>query len=336
MSFPLDRGFCACYTETLKRKWLTTVMRKIVDPRQISLVDPYAHVLSPLARKALDTGWQCVFRKVILDLMPATALADRFHESMGAPTKELYSVAGLMFIMEFQNWTVQQAVDAYMLDIGVHYALNLDPGGQSMSSRTVERYRQLFRELDLAAAVQERVTKALIEALELSVAKQRADSTHVFSDMAMFGRTQLMAVTVKRFLTQVLRHDREGYDALPEDLRARVRGKPAVFNAIRLKAARWNVMQAAKSKKMRELLAQPAKLETFRARLQGVLGRFCAFISYFISLHHPIRTMYRRFRGDITNCYEFPPQRLPLLSTLSLKGDQGGCSSMPGQHPTIC
>jgi hypothetical protein len=589
-------------------------MRKIVDPRQIPLVDPYEHVLSPLARKVLDTGWQGVFRKVILRLMPANALADRFHESMGAPTKELYSVAGLMFIMEFMNWTAKQAADAYMLDIGVQYALNLDPGGQSMSSRTVERYRQLFRELDLAAAVQERVTKALIEALELSLAKQRTDSTHIFSDMAMFGRTQLMAVTVKRFLTQVQRGDRPAYDALPEELRARyapsanhlfgdtgrdaesrrttrqqvaedmyalikqfaeypvhtarttyknlervfseqcaidekqvkikqktgsrvmqnpsdpdatydgnkgsgyqvqvsetcdennevqlitavlpqtaadtdpesytelqdqlakngrlpetmladtsygsdgnvqvaqkagvelvspvniskrdpdklhlndftidaetdhvltcpaghaplesvhdpetkqtttrfdadkcaccpfasvcpatgkqqrilkhspaqrrraeryqaeqtpefrktyakragtegtfrrlkqctglghlrVRGAPAVFNAIHLKVAGWNVMQAAKSKKMRESLARPDRLEALHARIAGVFSRFCAFVSHFIPFHRPIQTIYPRFSCALTNSYELANQRLPLLSALSSKGE---------------
>jgi len=221
MNFPLDRGFRICHTEALKVKGLTTVMRKIVNPRQIPLIDLYEHVLSPLARKRLDRGWQGVFRSVILGLLPADALADKFHESMGAPTKELYSMAGLMFIMEFKNWTAEEAADAYMFDVGVQYALNLDPAGQSLSSRTVERYRQLFRELELAIEVQERVTNTLVESLELSVATQRTDSTHIFSDMAQFGRTQLMAVTVKRFLTQVLRHDRQAYEALPEDLRAR-------------------------------------------------------------------------------------------------------------------
>jgi hypothetical protein len=594
-------------------------MRKIVDPRQIALVDPYEHVLSLLARKRLETGWPGVFRKVILKLMPASTLADRFHASMGAPTKELYSMAGLMFIMEFKNWTAEQAADAYMFDVGIQYALNLEPAGQSMSSRTVERYRRLFRELELAAGVQERVTKALIEALELSVAKQRTDSTHIFSDMAMFGRTQLVAVTVKRFLAQVLRHDRPAYDALPEDLRARyapsasrlfgdtardaesrrntrqqvaqdmyalikqfaevpfhttrttyknlervfseqcdvveervevkekagsrvmqnpsdpdatydgkkgpgyqvqtaetcdensdvqlitavlpqtaadtdpesytelqdllaenghlpetmladtsygsddnvqaaqkagvelvspvnvskrdpdklhlddftidaqteqvltcpaghaplesvhdpkteqtttrfdadqcarcsfasvcpvtgkqqrslkhtpaqrrraerfqaeqtpefrktyakragiegtfrrlkqctglgrlrVRGEPAVFNAIYLKIAGWNVMQAAKSKKMREILAHPGKLEALHARLAGVLGHFCVFIKHFIAFHRCIRTVIWEFRRDLRNGIQLPPQRLPLLSALSLKGDQGGCS----------
>ena len=39
--------------------------------------------------------------------------------------------------------------------------------------------------------------------------------------MASFGRTKLMAVAIKRFLTQVIRHDPEPYAALPEALRLR-------------------------------------------------------------------------------------------------------------------
>ena len=39
--------------------------------------------------------------------------------------------------------------------------------------------------------------------------------------MAKFGRLRLLAVAVKRFLVQRKRHNREGYEALPSDLRER-------------------------------------------------------------------------------------------------------------------
>jgi hypothetical protein len=65
------------------------------------------------------------------------------------------------------------------------------------------------------------VTQALVAALEKDVSKQRLDSTHVFSNMAKYGRTQLMGAVVKQFLTQVRRHDELAYAALPEDMRKR-------------------------------------------------------------------------------------------------------------------
>ena len=93
--------------------------------------------------------------------------------------------------------------------------------GVTVCSRTVERYQKLFRDDELATQIFHDVTTRLAELLELDISHQRLDSTHVFSQMASFGRTKLMAVAIKRFLTQVRRHDPELYAALPEEFRRR-------------------------------------------------------------------------------------------------------------------
>jgi hypothetical protein len=153
--------------------------------------------------------------------MPAKKLAKHFDPIMGRPTKELYSVAGLLFLQEFQNWTIPEAVEAYLFRTDVQFALNLEPGVDQMCERTFERYRKLFIEDESAGQVMDQVTTRLIDLLEIDIRQQRLDSTHVFSNMASFGRTRLMAVTIKRFLTQVKRHHPADYDALPEELRRR-------------------------------------------------------------------------------------------------------------------
>jgi hypothetical protein len=79
----------------------------------------------------------------------------------------------------------------------------------------------IFEEDELAKKIMHDVTIKLAELLEINIDKQRLDSTHIFSDMASFGRTRLMGVAIKRFLTQVLRHDPSAYAALPESLRQR-------------------------------------------------------------------------------------------------------------------
>ena len=71
-------------------------MQNIVDPRQMILADPYEHVFSPVAYKRVRAGWQGLFRHVILELLPAEALARSFSDGLGRPTKELYSMAGLV------------------------------------------------------------------------------------------------------------------------------------------------------------------------------------------------------------------------------------------------
>jgi hypothetical protein len=197
-----------------------------VDPQQNRLFDPFQGVIPPVGRRMIGEGWQGLFRHVLLDVMPVRDLAKNFSETLGAPTKELYSMAGLVFLADFFDWTADQAVEAYIFRSDVQYALNLEPGVE-VCSRTLERYQKLFRDDDLAARVFEEVTTRLITALDLDVSRQRLDSTHLFSHMATFGRTKLMAVAIKRFLTQLQRHDRDAYAALPDDLRQRYAPSPS-------------------------------------------------------------------------------------------------------------
>ena len=157
----------------------------------------------------------------MLHLMPAEALGKHFDAKLGCPTKELYGMAGAIFLKEFFDLTIPQTVERYLTDAAWQYALNVNPMEASLSHSTVERYSSLFAEEDLASEVFHRITSALIEALELDVSRQRLDSTHIYSDMAVFGRTKLMAVTIKRFLTQLKRHHRDLYEVLGDDFLAR-------------------------------------------------------------------------------------------------------------------
>ena len=89
-------------------------MRHTVDPRQGRLFDPFDDIIPPLGFKRITTGWQGIFRHVLLKLMPAGQLGEHFHEFLGRPTKELYAVAGLLFLQELHGWTNAQAVEAYL------------------------------------------------------------------------------------------------------------------------------------------------------------------------------------------------------------------------------
>ena len=196
-------------------------MINIVDPLQNELFDTYSNMLSPVARKRLMKSWPGIFRHLILTEMPVADLSEHFDPVMGRPSTELYSIAGLLLIMEFKNWTVEEAADAYMFSMDVQYALNLGRDNQSMTTRTVERYQKLFREEGFAVKIMDRVSGALVDALDLNIEKQRLDSTHVFSNMATFTRTRMMGVTIKRFLVQLKRHHEGYFEALDEELRER-------------------------------------------------------------------------------------------------------------------
>jgi len=178
-------------------------------------------MFSRMTIKYLRLDWPGVFRAQMLPLMPAQELGEHFHPTIGCPTKELYGMAGAIFLKEYFDLTIEETVARYLTDAAWQYALNVNPITASMSHATVERYTRLFVEDDLGTEVFHRVTSALIQALEQDVSRQRLDSTHIESDMATFGRTKLMGVTIKRFLTQLKRHELELYEALPQDLRSR-------------------------------------------------------------------------------------------------------------------
>ena len=94
-------------------------MHKIVNPQQTRLFDSFDSVLTEKTRKRLLDGWPGVFRHVILELMPVDAVSGYFDPIMGRPTKELYSMAGLIFIMEFMDWTKDEALDAYSFNMNI-------------------------------------------------------------------------------------------------------------------------------------------------------------------------------------------------------------------------
>jgi hypothetical protein len=196
-------------------------MHKIVNPQQTRLFNPFDHVLTEKTRKRLLDGWAGVFRHIILELMPVDTISGHFDPAMGRPTKELYSMAGVLLLMEFMDWTKEEALDAYSFRMDIHYALNLEPVTHDLSMRTLERYIDLFEKDELAKTIMSQVTVSLVDLLEIKIDKQRLDSTHVFSDMASFGRTRLMGVAIKRFLTQLKRHSQADYNALDECFRQR-------------------------------------------------------------------------------------------------------------------
>lgn len=179
------------------------------DPAQGQLFDPFERVISPMGRKHIADGWQGMFRDVILQLMPVAKVGEKFSGNNGRPTAELYSMIGLLMIRQFQGWTVPQTHEAALFRTDIQFALNLHPGFK-ISQRTIERHLRILQDDEhLNQEIFDRITDELLSKLEVSVKKQRLDSTHVLSDMATFGRAQMIGVTLRRFFAKVDRHHGE-------------------------------------------------------------------------------------------------------------------------------
>ncbi|MBN2640309.1 MAG: hypothetical protein JXR78_01510 [Victivallales bacterium] len=87
-------------------------MIKIKDPRQTEMLDRFSVLLGPAAYRRMKEGWQGCFRECILYLRLEVVgkLAKDFSKLPGSETKELFSMAGLMVIKDFFNWTNEEAI----------------------------------------------------------------------------------------------------------------------------------------------------------------------------------------------------------------------------------
>ncbi len=142
--------------------------------------------------RGLNQDWQGVLPRTALKCLPAPEIAQRFSAALGRPAKEIYSMIGLLVIMEFKQWTADEATEAYSLNAGVQFALNLGRDRQCVCPRTVENYQRLLREGDdHCAEIFGTVTASLVEEFQIDISRQRLDSTHVFSYMAQLTRGNL-------------------------------------------------------------------------------------------------------------------------------------------------
>ena len=189
------------------------------DFRQNTLFDRVNEILSDSATLRLSEDWPGVFRNTFLEMIPIEDIGTEFSANFGRPTKEHYSICGLILLKEYFNWTTQDTIDNYLYNLKIHYALMIDPDNLKLGTRTLERYMKLFREKELAQKLMNKVSHKIISSLNIQVDKQRLDSTHVFSNMANWSRSMLLFKTTKRFLVQVKRHESKLYYELEEELR---------------------------------------------------------------------------------------------------------------------
>ena len=265
-------------------------MHKIVNPQQTRLFDPFDSVLTEKTRKRLLDGWSGVFRHVILELMPVDTIAGYFNPAMGRPTKELYSMAGLLLIMEFMNWTKEEALDAYRFHLDIQYALNLE--NETDKTKTVmpesacsqcEFFEQCPVEKIKGQYALEHTSKQRRRA-----GRRREQDTEVFRERYKTrGGIEGTNSALKR---------KTGLDQL------RVRGRPAVFHAIYLKIAGWNILRASVCAKIRESVYARANMATFWLNF--------AFLRMTIAVETVRMDLKRRF---LLPCREFEK-----FSTLSL------------------
>ena len=148
--------------------------------------------------------------------MPVEKIFSKYSPVFGAPTKELYSMIGLMVIQHMNDLTDQEAADQFAYNLQWHYALNITSTADAdayVSPKTLWNMRSLLTELNLYQAIFEEVLKKLAEVFKVDVTKQRFDSVHIDSNMRHLGRLGLFVKTIKKFLVNLKRNQKDLYES---------------------------------------------------------------------------------------------------------------------------
>lgn len=188
--------------------------------KQQHIFDPWAH-LGPKRRKELEESWAGLFRQEILPELPVGALRKHYHDWNGRPTKELYSMIGLMILQQMQDLTDEQAVEQFCFNIQWHYALNItNPGDNAsyVSLKSLWTMRDKLTTDGIYSEIFESSLQILSKVFDVDLKKQRMDSVHIKSNMRHLGRIGLFVKTIKKFLHNLKRQHRNLFDKLDRDL----------------------------------------------------------------------------------------------------------------------
>lgn len=186
------------------------------DHKTLDMFDPFPW-LGPKRKELIKKSWAHLFREQILPELPVQKLLKKYHEFTGRPTKELHAMVGLMILQQLNDLTDLEAVRQFAFNIEWHYALDIKGDSDTetyVSVRTLLTMRQLLSEKGLAEELFAAVTEKLVTVFKVDASRQRLDSTHIFSNMRHLGRIGLFAATIKKFLVNLKRGNREIFDAL--------------------------------------------------------------------------------------------------------------------------
>ena len=202
-------------------------MFHVKNHKQANIFDPWDH-LGPKRRKLLDDSWAGVFQQEILPVLPVDRLKKHYHDAFGRPTKELYSMIGLMILQQMFDQTDREAVEQFCFNIQWHYALNITSPHDSasyVSEKTLWTMRHLLATEGLQDVLFESTLERLAKVFKVDLEKQRIDSVHIKSNMRHLGRIGLFVKTIRKFLTNLKRQHRYQYDQLDKELVQRYMSK---------------------------------------------------------------------------------------------------------------
>jgi hypothetical protein len=257
-------------------------MIRIKDHKQRDIFDPWSF-LSPKRRRMLDESWSGLFREHLLDEMPIDQIVPFFREDFGRPSKELYTLLGVLLFQQTMDLNDMDTVEQLSFNIQWHYALNITEESDTakyISEKTLWTWRQVLIEHKLDQLIFNNMTEKLAKVFHVDTSNQRIDSVHIQSNMRRLGRIGIFSQTIHKFLINLKRHHQDLFDMISGQLVERYIS-PKALSAFSLvkpseSAKTLNVVSADLYDLIEQFKDQPAVCQMHSYKLmQRVLSEQC-------------------------------------------------------------
>ena len=179
------------------------------------------NLVPPAKAKRLRAGWAETFRRYALPLIDEGAFASLYCAGHGRPNRSVQTVLGVLLLKEMHGLTDAAALEHLEFDLQWHHALELTPEEAHLPQKTLHNFRARLMEHDRGRQAFAEITDRIRQALGSQVSRQRLDSTHVMSNIAVLTRLGLFCETIRHFLKQLASKHPRLSAQVPERLRRR-------------------------------------------------------------------------------------------------------------------
>jgi len=194
-------------------------------------------LLSPEKIARLEKNhWAGGFRRKALPVLLANEETFRplFCGDNGRPNKPVAAMLGVIILKEMFNLTDEAALDSFEFNNAWQYALNVEPDEAHVCQKTLHNFRVKMSEAEeegtlTYSALFDEIVRAIVKDCGIKVGKQRLDSTHIRSNMAVLTRLGLFTHTITAFLKKLNKQHPRLFKVLPQGIRERYIDREGYF-----------------------------------------------------------------------------------------------------------
>ena len=161
-------------------------------------------------------------------LIDEEQFAPLYCDDNGRPNQPVATVLGVLLLKEMFALTDAEALEQLEFSLLWQHALELTPDEAHLAQKTrtnnvltLHNFRARLLAYDRGRQAFEATTDRILQALGTKVNRQRLDSTHVLSNIAVLSRLGLLCETLRHFLKTLAAEHPRLYGRVPKRLRLR-------------------------------------------------------------------------------------------------------------------